>query len=85
MHLINIVNVEYSEAYKLNLKFSNGEWRTIDLEPELLGPVFGPLKDDITLFKQVKVDYGTIIWPGDIDLAPEFLYEKSQPLDRAAA
>ena len=32
--------------------------------------------------RRVKVDYGTVVWPGDIDVAPETLYDDSAPLDR---
>jgi hypothetical protein len=84
MHKINIINVEYVEAYRLNLEFNNGEWRTIDLEPELWGEAFEPLKD-LDFFRQVRLEFKTLVWPNDTDLAPEYLYEKSQPLNRAAA
>ena len=85
MHRIDVLSVEYVDGYRLNLEFSNGEWRTIDLEPHLWGPVFEPLKEDIALFKQVSVEFKTLVWPYDADWAPEFLYEKSTPINRAVA
>jgi hypothetical protein len=84
--IIHVTEVEYVEGYRLNLKFDNGEWRTIDLESELWGEVFEPLKD-IELFRQVQVypSKDTIYWPNGADLAPEFLYDESVPLNQEAA
>jgi hypothetical protein len=84
MHMIDILKVEYVDGYRLNLEFSNGQWRTIDLSEYLRGEAFQSWKD-LDFFKQVRVGYGTLVWPDDGDLAPETLYEKSQPFNRAAA
>ena len=32
------------------------------------------------LFLAARVDYGTVCWPGNIDIAPETLYDRSVPL-----
>jgi hypothetical protein len=40
---------------------------------------FAQLKDS-PLFAKASVDYGTVVWPGDIDIAPETLYDRSQPV-----
>jgi hypothetical protein len=37
--------------------------------------VFEPLRDPAR-FAEAFVDLGTVCWPNDLDLAPEFLYEK---------
>lgn len=35
--------------------------------------LLGCLADDETLFRLVAVGYGTLVWPGEIDIAPETL------------
>ena len=76
---LHVTNVTYLKDYKLRLTFDDGAIKDIDLQNELHGQVFEPLKD-IELFKQVNVnpDTNTIEWPNGADLAPEFLYEIGQ-------
>ena len=31
-------------------------------------------------FAQARVEYGAVVWPGDIDVAPETLYARSVPI-----
>jgi hypothetical protein len=73
---LHVIKVKYLEAYTLRLTFNNGVVKDVDLESELLGEVFEPLKDK-ALFKQVQVnpDTNTIEWPTGADLAPEYLDE----------
>jgi len=67
-------------GYKLRLRFNNGEFKIFDFEPLLQYPAFKPLKDK-NVFKQVYLDYGTVVWnDGTIDYDPESLYENSVPV-----
>lgn len=72
--------VQPAESFHLVLEFNSGEYRIVDIRPFIKGPVFEPLKN-ADFFNQVKVDQdsGTIIWPGEIDLDPDVLYQNSQP------
>ena len=49
----------------------------IDLEKELWGPVFEPLKNEAE-FARLKADpeFETIVWPNGADLSPEFLHRQ---------
>lgn len=73
---LHIIDVKYLNDYKLRLTFNNGVIKDVDLQNELYGKIFEPLKD-INLFKQVKINSTntTIEWPNGADFAPEFLYE----------
>jgi hypothetical protein len=31
----------------------------------------------IDYFKKFTIDYGTLVWDGEVDIAPERLYEKA--------
>jgi hypothetical protein len=58
------------------LHFQNGESRLFDATV-LQGPAFAPLQDP-AVFKTAAVDHGVVTWlDGEIDCAPEFLYEHS--------
>ena len=35
---------------------------------------------DVALFKQAFVAMGTVCWPGNLDIAPETLYDLSKPV-----
>jgi hypothetical protein len=62
------------------LKFSDGTAGAVDLEKELWGEVFEPLKDK-SAFQAFSLDHelGTIVWGNGADFAPEFLYERLRP------
>jgi len=68
--------VQYLTAYRLWLQFADGTQGEVDLEPELWGEVFEPLRDH-AYFQTVQLDkeLNTIRWANGADFAPEFLYQ----------
>ena len=78
--MIQVNSVETAPNFSLLLSFNNGERRCFDMRPYLHYPVFHRLENP-GFFSLAYVDYGTVIWPGDIDIAPETLYEYSVPLN----
>jgi hypothetical protein len=75
--LARIIDARHAGGYRVWLRFEDGLSGEIDLERELWGPVFEPLRD-VTEFAKLRVepDLGTIVWPNGADLAPEFLYDE---------
>ena len=72
--LLDVINVEAHEDNTLTLLFENNETRIFDMTPYLNEKPFIKLKSK-ALFTKAKVDYGTVVWPGNIDIAPETLWE----------
>ena len=59
--------------------FSTGEVRVFDAAELLQYPVYAPLADN-GVFRSAKVEDGILVWQnGEIDIAPEALYERSYP------
>ena len=77
--MIEVSRVEVSPDHLLLLIFDNGERRRFDMTPYLQYPVFKRLQNP-AFFSLARVDYGTVTWPGDIDIAPETLYHESKPV-----
>ena len=75
-----VTEAKYSGDYKIWLRFSDGTEGEINLEKELWGEVFEPLKEK-NVFSAFSVDpeLNTIVWPNGADFAPEYLYQKLRP------
>ncbi|MBQ8576410.1 MAG: DUF2442 domain-containing protein [Clostridia bacterium] len=74
--LLKVNSIQPLEQHRLKVQFSNGECRIFDCVPLLSMPAFAPLADE-TLFRSVVLEHGIPVWnDGDIDIAPELLYEK---------
>lgn len=80
--MIQVTTVQAAPDYQLVLTFNNGECRCFDMRRYLRYPVFRRLENP-AFFALARVDYGTVAWPGEIDIAPETLYEYSVPTDAA--
>ncbi len=68
-------SVTIIRPYIIDVTFTDGHRRQVDIEPLLWGDVFAPLRDP-DLFQQASVDPvgGSVYWPTGADLAPEFLF-----------
>lgn len=80
-----IRSVEPLDGFVLRLSFDDGTQRDVDLERELWGPMFEPLRANRELFRQIDVDkeLGTIVWPNGADMDPDVLHGDFDPADTA--
>lgn len=81
--LRDVIAVVARPDHKLVLEFEGGERRVYDMRPLIARKPFDRLRDPAK-FAAAFVDLGTVCWPGEIDIDPETLYERSVPADRAA-
>lgn len=84
--MIWVVTTQVAGRYVLDVAFDDGMRRKVDLETELLGPVFLPLRGR-AFFAQVAVApvIGTVVSPNEPDFSPEFLPTATSELLRRLA
>ncbi|HBG05781.1 MAG: hypothetical protein A2075_19155 [Geobacteraceae bacterium GWC2_58_44] len=75
----SVTKVVPQDDYHLLVSFNTGETKLFDARPYLDKGVFTQLKNQ-ELFKQAYVAYDTVCWPGNLDIAPETLYDRSTAL-----
>lgn len=71
-----ITDVEPLAERWVRVTFGDGAVHDVDLAGLLaVGGVFASIRDERQVFEAVSVDpeFGTITWPGDVDLDPDVL------------
>ena len=76
--LLDVTAVTVLSDNRLVLNFENGEVRLFDMSKYIDLKPYKRLKNS-PQFRSAKVEYGTVVWPGEIDIAPETLYMESEP------
>lgn len=76
----SVTTLRVLESHRLELTFDTGEVRIFDATPYLEMDAFRRLKDP-ALFARALVGFGTVCWPGDLDIAPETLYDRSRAIE----
>lgn len=78
---MKIIKVAVLDDMMMILTFSSGEKRLYDASELLKFPAFQPLKDN-KVFSSPLIDHGVVTWnDGEIDIAPETMYENSYPYE----
>ncbi len=81
---MHTISVRPSQDFQLLLTFANGEKRRFDMRPLLAMKPWNRIAVS-AVFSRVRVEYGTVVWPGEIDAAPETLYLDSVPTPNTVA
>lgn len=76
----DVIQVKTLPGYVLVAQFASGEWRHFDMRELLHYPAFSALQDE-ALFRRAHVEHGTVVWTDEIDLSPDTLYWRGQPVD----
>ena len=73
----DVTAVQVIEHLKLRVEFADGLVGTVRFESSHLSGVFEALRDP-DFFLQVTVSHGTVSWPGELDMAPDAMYDAIQ-------
>lgn len=77
--LVDLISATPLPDFQLDLVYKNGERRRFDMRPLLKLRPWSQIAS-AHQFERVEVAYGSVMWPGEIDIAPETLYDDSTPL-----
>lgn len=79
--LYQIVDVEARPNYRLWVRFADGVEGEVDLS-DLVGKGVFSAWEDPDVFRSVEIDEesGTVVWPGELDLAPDALHKELAPV-----
>lgn len=80
---MDVISVKTLPDFQLELEFKNGERRIFDMRPLMSMKPWNRI-GNVHIFNRARVEYGTVVWPGEIDIAPETLYDDSVPLSITA-
>jgi hypothetical protein len=74
MAYYDVIEAKLERHLEFSVRFADGLSGRVRLRPSHLYGVFEPLKEP-TFFNQLHVHEGYVTWPGEIDLAPDAMYE----------
>lgn len=69
-----VAEVNTELPLSLRVRFVDGTVGKVRIEPSFLTGVFQVLQDE-RLFQQAYVESGAVAWPGNLDLAPDMMYQ----------
>jgi hypothetical protein len=71
----DVVNVKPIAPLVIQVQFKDGTVGKVQFKPAHLTGVFESLKDP-EIFNQVHIEHGAVVWPGNLELAPDAMYQE---------
>lgn len=78
-YIVDVTDVRALPGHRIEVWFDDGNHGVFDMTPYLDWGVFTALRDE-SVFRMAHVAYGTVVWPGDLDIAPERLWTDCEPV-----
>lgn len=75
----DVIAVKDLANYELLVTFAGGEKRRFSMRPYLNYPAYQPLRQP-GKFRLAHVLNGTVAWSEDVDISPDTLYIKGEPV-----
>lgn len=73
--LLKIIKIDIVSEYNANVYFNNGEFVNFDFCPLLKFECYKPLENK-QIFESFTLEHGVPVWlDGEIDIAPEYIYD----------
>jgi hypothetical protein len=73
MNLVRIQEAAPLGGCRVRLKLTDGRVIERDLAGHFTGPVFADIRSTPERFRDFRVEAGTLVWPGGVDLCPDVL------------
>ncbi len=74
--MLRIDQAKYTGDYMIHLTFNNGKSGKANLKQTIFNdtrPIFSGLRV-LSDFKNFRLDHGALVWPNELDFAPEYLF-----------
>ena len=73
-----VVAVRPLPDFKIHVRFVDGTQGEVDINTLVHSPTAGVFADlaNPSVFAQVSIEHGAVTWPGQIDLAPDAMYDE---------
>lgn len=76
---VRVKSVQPLSGFTVDIQFTDGSQCEINLEPYLHGPIFEPIRNNLSEFRSMHVEGGTIAWSNGADIDPDVLFKGLPP------
>ena len=70
----DVIHIQVLPNWALEVEFADGTSGRVQFQQSHFTGVFEPLSDP-EIFNRVHLESGAVTWPGNVDLAPDAMYQ----------